>query len=138
MASSWITINLFSLHDVLSTSTLLICLVVFILVYHLVSHINRQLPPGPLGLPLIGSLHTLLLSVVYYGEHPHDLMARLTRKHGKVFCLGFGGNSRLVVLNSFTSVAEAFKNPDVTDRPDNAVSGVLGANGKIIFIIQII
>ena len=112
------------------SGTILVSLVVFYIVYKIVGKFNSRMPPGPIGVPLIGNFLTLAASSLRK-EHPHDLMARLTRKYGKVFSLWFGGRDRLVVLNDFASVSEAFKNPDVTERPPTYfLKEALGADGK--------
>ena len=112
------------------SGTFLVSLVVFYIVYKIVGQFRSRMPPGPIGIPLIGNFFTLAGSYLR-SEHPHDLMTRLSCSYGKVFSLGFGGRDRLVVLNDFASVAEAFKNPDVTERPPtDVIRKGIGADGK--------
>ena len=116
--------------------TILVSLVVFYIVYKIVGRFNSRMPPGPIGIPLFENVFTLVGSYLR-SEHPHDLMMRLSRSYGKVFSLGFGGRDRLVVLNDFVSVSEAFKNPDVTERPNPGVAKKgMGADGKKVFFFN--
>ena len=59
-------------------------LLLFVLFYYLMRHIlgtyieRQRLPPGPIGLPLVGYLPFL-------GKHPHKDIAKLSDKYGNVF-----------------------------------------------------
>ena len=61
------------------------------LIFLLLVKINtsgKRLPPGPWKLPLLGSLHHVLLS--RYGQLPHRALRELSRRHGPVMLLHFG------------------------------------------------
>ncbi|PIA39725.1 hypothetical protein AQUCO_02600284v1 [Aquilegia coerulea] len=51
---------------------------------------NGRLPPGPLGLPLIGHLHML-------GELPHRPLRRLAKKYGPIMSIRLGSIPTMVV-----------------------------------------
>ncbi|XP_072041379.1 cytochrome P450 2J4-like [Amphiura filiformis] len=128
--------NILPARDMITTGTLVVCLVAFYVAYKIIRQSTSRLPPGPIGLPVIGNIITVVASSVR-GEHPHDLMTRLANKYGKVFSLGFGSSTRIVVLNDFACVSEAYRNQDITGRPANDViirgigaHGVLNSSGE--------
>ncbi|KAK1606050.1 hypothetical protein QYE76_029723 [Lolium multiflorum] len=55
----------------------------------LLAHARRRLPPGPIPLPLIGSLHLM-------GDQPHRSLARLTRIHGPLMSIRLGAVTTVV------------------------------------------
>ena len=60
---------------------------------------RRGLPPGPKGLPVIGSLHLL-------GKNPHQDLAKLAIKHGPIMYMRFGYVPAIIV--SSPEAAEKF------------------------------
>ncbi|XP_027179619.1 cytochrome P450 CYP736A12-like [Coffea eugenioides] len=60
---------------------------------------RRGLPPGPKGLPVIGSLHLL-------GKNPHQDLAKLAKKHGPIMYMRFGYVPAIIV--SSPEAAEKF------------------------------
>lgn len=61
---------------------------------------QRNIPPGPWGLPLVGY-------IPYMGEKPELTLTKLGKKYGNIFSLQLG--SRLVVvLNDYAVIKEAF------------------------------
>ncbi|CDP12934.1 unnamed protein product [Coffea canephora] len=60
---------------------------------------RRGLPPGPKGLPVIGSLHLL-------GKNPHQDLAKLAKKHGPIMYMRFGYVPTIIV--SSPEAAEKF------------------------------
>ncbi|KAK7250976.1 hypothetical protein RIF29_33792 [Crotalaria pallida] len=83
---------------------------------------QRNLPPGPPCLPIIGNLHLL--------AHPlHRTLHRLSQKHGQVFSLWFGSRF-VVVVSSPAAVQECFTKNDVTlaNRPPLLSAKHIGYN----------
>ncbi|KAL3650896.1 hypothetical protein CASFOL_007299 [Castilleja foliolosa] len=75
---------------------------------------SQNLPPSPPGLPIIGHLHYL------FGELPHHVLARLTKKFGPVLLLNLGEVSS-VVISSRQAAIQVLKNQDLAcaDRPES-------------------
>ncbi|XP_060079129.1 cytochrome P450 2J6-like [Ylistrum balloti] len=125
-----------SLSSLLSLSTLLKCLVVFFITFILLrKHFSKRakLPPGPAGLPLIGSV------LMLRNETPSELYNRLYRQYGDIFSIRMG-SKLFVVINGFKSLHEVFvKRSDVfTDRPNmylfsvlNKENGVVASSGEM-------
>ncbi|VFQ58397.1 unnamed protein product [Cuscuta campestris] len=65
---------------------------------------RRNLPPGPLPLPVIGSLHLL-------GDKPHISISRLSAKYGPVMNLKLG-TVNTVVISSPAAAKEALQKQD--------------------------
>ncbi|KAI4979535.1 hypothetical protein ZWY2020_016288 [Hordeum vulgare] len=70
---------------------------------------KKRLPPGPRQLPLVGSLHHVLLS--RYGDLPHRALRELAGRHGPVMLLRFGAVPTLVV-SSAEAAREVLKTHD--------------------------
>ncbi|KAL5209476.1 hypothetical protein ABZP36_005099 [Zizania latifolia] len=68
-----------------------------------------QLPPGPWQLPLVGSLHHVLLS--RHGDLPHRALRELARRYGPLMMLRFGAVPTLVV-SSAEAAREVLKTHD--------------------------
>ena len=84
-----------------SPNTFLILIVATLGCYYVWrSNKSRGLPPGPLSLPLIGSLLSLRNSDV------REEMCRLARQYGDVFTMDMGMN-RTVILASYDAIKEA-------------------------------
>lgn len=65
---------------------------------------NVRLPPGPAGLPILGSLFVL-------GNQPHRSLARLAKTHGPVMALKLGLTTT-VVVSSPAAAREALQKKD--------------------------
>ncbi|PNX80085.1 isoflavone 2'-hydroxylase-like protein [Trifolium pratense] len=82
----------------------------------------KNLPPGPLSIPIIGNIHQL--------KHPlHRTLYNLSQKYGQVFSLWFG--SRLVVVVSSPSIVhECFTKNDtiLANRPPLLAGKHIGYN----------
>ena len=72
---------------------------------------NSRLPPGPVGVPVLGYLP--FLDVFHLGKS----FSKLVDKFGDVFSLRVG-TELAVVLNSESSVRDAFSRPELLARPD--------------------
>lgn len=91
------------------------------------SRLPGKLPPGPWGLPLIGSIFSL-------GKQPHLTLMDMAKKYGNVFTLNLAGQL-VVVLNGYESVREALvkKAGVFAGRPHLALTQELTeGQGKII------
>ena len=100
--------------DPTNIKTAVLCLLIFLSLYFYFRG-PKNIPPGPIGWPLIGSL-PLFMRSSSHNEHVHDMMTRLSTKYGKVFSFGLGGNKPVVVLNDFKSIKEAFQKPELSYR----------------------
>ncbi|KAK1669584.1 hypothetical protein QYE76_057743 [Lolium multiflorum] len=93
----------------------LVSLIFLLLVKHVVSICTpcsapgKRLPPGPWKLPLLGSLHHVLLS--RYGDLPHRALRELSSIHGPLMLLRFGVVPTLVV-SSAEAAREVLKTHD--------------------------
>ncbi|XP_070562966.1 cytochrome P450 2U1-like [Ptychodera flava] len=116
-------------------SVYLIALILVLSVWYLTTRKRpKNLPPGPKGLPLVGSVLTMRKF-----EYLHDGLEQLRREYGDVFSLRLG--CRLfVVLNGYDAIREAFigKSEFFSDRPGmlsmwqavtNNGKGIVGSSG---------
>ena len=101
--------SLFNIHTILTFCS------VFLLLYYGLKQ-RKNLPPGPLSLPLVGSLPSLIFNLVRTGDEPEYLFAKMAKHYGDVFSLKVG-TKLIVVVNGYKSMKEAFGNPLMNDRP---------------------
>ncbi|CAN4090821.1 unnamed protein product [Withania somnifera] len=90
---------------------------------------KNTLPPGPIGLPLIGNLHQ------YDSLTPHLYYWKLSKKYGKIFSLKLG-STPMVVVSSAKLAKEVLKTQDLVfcSRPSILGQQKLSYNGReIIF-----
>ncbi|XWS41834.1 hypothetical protein CRYUN_Cryun17cG0116700 [Craigia yunnanensis] len=83
---------------------------------------NKNLPPSPFGLPILGHLHLLKVPL-------HRTLFTLSQKYGSIFSLRFG--SRLVVvITSPSAVEECFNKNDIilANRPRLIMGKYVGYN----------
>ncbi|XP_038058684.1 cytochrome P450 2J6-like [Patiria miniata] len=117
----------------LDVRTVLLCVAVLLVLRWFLGR-PKNLPPGPWGFPLIGSVPAIVREI-RRGVEPHDLFMRYAAKYGPVFRLKVF-NKTVVVLNDYTSVKEAFQHPQLNDRPKMYLAelfkteGVLMASGQ--------
>ncbi|KFM82375.1 Cytochrome P450 2C37, partial [Stegodyphus mimosarum] len=78
---------------------------------------EKNLPPGPVGLPIFGYLPFL-------GKEAYRTLHDLTFTYGPIFSL-YLGRRLVVVLGNFEVVKEALSNNDILDRPKNPPNHLL-------------
>ncbi len=81
---------------------------------------TKNLPPGPWNWPLLGCLPNFALLKYRSGLPLPHLFNSLAKKYGPVFSMDLGGN-KVVVLNTFKYVKEAFNHPNLCDRPSSVL-----------------
>ncbi|CAL4926107.1 unnamed protein product [Urochloa decumbens] len=88
-----------------------------------------RLPPGPWQLPLIGSLHHLLLSP--FRDLPHQALRELSKAHGPLMLLRFGSVPTLVA-SSAAAAREVMKTHDAAfcSRHLSATLGIISRGGR--------
>ncbi len=87
--------------------------------------VNRSLPPGPYGLPIVGYLPFLKRPNDFQGE-----MTDLSRQYGPIFSLKLG-SELLVFLSDHHLIRDAFRRPHVFDaRPQNEFFKLVKGYGK--------
>jgi len=97
----------------------------FVLAVYVVSTLweNRNLPPGPFPLPVLGNL----LSVGF--KQPYRDLANMTKKYGKLFRIQMGSR-KVIVINSYDIAREALvaKAEDFAGRPHHFFGSIFGRN----------
>ena len=73
---------------------------------------NRRLPPGPVGVPLLGYLPFMNVF------HLEESFARLGKRFGNIFSLKVG-TELAVVLDDYDTIVKAFSKPELCARPDS-------------------
>lgn len=106
-----------------STKVLLVFLSVLFLVRGLqILKETISLPPGPWGLPILGSLPFLKGDL-----HLH--FRDLTHKYGSLFSTRLG-SQLVVVLSDYKLIRDAFRKEEFTGRPTTQFYDLLGGYGK--------
>lgn len=93
----------------------------------------KNLPPGPLGLPIVGYLP-------FMGKRPDKTITNLGKKYGSIFSM-YLGSRLVVVLHGYDAIKEAFvKQADIfSGRPEpeafslseDSISGVATVDGTL-------
>lgn len=101
------------LSSIFAINIMVVLLVIVFLIGYWYVTIPGGIPPGPLGLPLVGYLP-------FMGRDPHVILDRLAMKYGQIFSVYFG-NQLVIVLNNYESVKEALiKQAEIfSGRPKN-------------------
>lgn len=109
----------------LSTRVLVVFLTVLLLVRGLQSlRETASLPPGPWGLPILGSLPFLKGDLhLHYRDLAH--------KYGSLFSTRLGSHL-VVVLSDYKIIRDAFRKEEFTGRPSTELTDILGGYGKFI------
>ncbi|ODM89328.1 Cytochrome P450 2J6 [Orchesella cincta] len=91
---------------------------------------NTRYPPGPISLPLLGS-------VLQISRDPLRVLQKWAEKYGPIYSIKMGTEDT-IVINDPKLVTELFSNPNSVGRPPNPIlqlfgcgSGILQANGHI-------
>ena len=96
-----------------------------IFIIKLLNHRNKNLPPSPFSLPIIGHLHLLKQPLF-------QALETLSLKYGPILSLKFGSRSILVV-SSPSAVEECFTKNDIifANRPHTMASDNLSYNSTV-------
>lgn len=116
--------------DLVITPTLLRAILITIIVFLLLKlYQNRAptlpLPPGPLGIPILGFLP-------FVSKNFHLTLTQLAVKYGSCYQI-FLGSKRVVVLNDARLIKDAFRQPVFSGRPDSELTRILQGYGKLLF-----
>lgn len=98
------------------TSTLILATIVAYIT-HRILYKNKNLPPGPLGLPIVGYLPFIL-------KNAPEKFYKLRKKYGGVFGL-YLGSQYTVVLTDYSALKEGLNNSAFLARPPNLPFDVL-------------
>ncbi|XP_033641368.1 cytochrome P450 2J6-like [Asterias rubens] len=115
-----------SLWFLMDTRTVLITTGVLLVFLWLFSK-PRNLPPGPWGLPIIGSVPALMWGL-HRDVYVQLLLRRYAQKYGSVFRLKVF-NKTLIILNDYKSIRSAFQHPQLSDRPDMLLTEIYKSEG---------
>ncbi|XP_038066319.1 cytochrome P450 2J6-like [Patiria miniata] len=87
----------------------------------------KNLPPGPWGFPLLGSVPAMVWCMLR-GLEFHHQFEKYAAKYGPIFRIKIF-NKTVVVLNDYALVKEAFQHPQLSNRPKSLFTEVLKLEG---------
>ncbi|KAI4303817.1 hypothetical protein MLD38_039407 [Melastoma candidum] len=104
---------------ILASLILPLVVIIFLLIQTNSKRSDKNLPPGPRRLPILGNLHQL-------GPLPHRSLTELSRKYGPLVYLRLG-SIPVLVISTAEAAREALKTHDraFSGRPNLFVAGVL-------------
>ncbi|KAK9879857.1 hypothetical protein WA026_008361 [Henosepilachna vigintioctopunctata] len=106
-------------------STMLLVFISVLVIVRLIQIIReaKSLPPGPWGLPILGSLPFLKGDL-----HLH--FRDLAHKYGSLFSTRLG-SQLIIVLSDYKTIRDAFRKEEFTGRPKTEFTNLLGGYGVI-------
>ncbi|KAJ3698030.1 hypothetical protein LUZ61_001735 [Rhynchospora tenuis] len=89
-----------------------------------------RLPPGPWQLPVIGSIHHLIIA----GSLPYRALHDMSRKYGPLMLLKIG-ETPTVIASSVEAATEILKTQDITfsSRPISVTTNIMSSGGRDMF-----
>ncbi|GIY91459.1 cytochrome P450 18a1 [Caerostris extrusa] len=103
-----------------------VCVTILVYIFTtLVRKFRMKLPPGPMGLPIVGYFPFL-------SKDAHLKFMELSKKYGDVFSIRLG-SELVVVLNDTASMREAFSKQELLGRPPNGSFTVFDVKSKVPF-----
>ena len=86
-----------------------------------------KLPPGPLGIPFYGQIHSIK-------KEFHLFLYDLCKNFGKITCFKMGVET-IVVISDHKLIKKAFRSRDFTARPKSELTKLMGGYGKKFFVV---
>lgn len=116
---------LWNIHSDYITSSFMLVFVIVLLVVRCLQLLREatSLPPGPWGLPILGSLPFLKGDLhLHYRD--------LTKKYGSLISTRLG-SQLIVVLSDYKMIRDLFRKEELTGRPKTEFSNILGGYGEL-------
>lgn len=93
---------------------------------------STNLPPGPISLPLIGSLYVFRNK----RKRPYEILTELSKVYGPIFGLQMG-SIYTVVLTDPTLIREALRRDEYSGRaPLYLTHGIMGGKGESCVVLE--